>query len=78
MEILARDMPPDEPDRQFFLSFVDLLYSVFHGPCRDMNELRHAAVLLFPKYREPVLQGQGTRGLYIETFPAGQAKNSPG
>ena len=59
LEILALDKPADEDDVGFYLSFVDLLYSVFHGPCRDLNELRHVAALLFPKYREPVLKQQG-------------------
>lgn len=37
--------------------FCGLLFDVFHGPCRDLNELRHVAHLLYPIYLEPVRQG---------------------
>eukprot|EP00041_Stephanoeca_diplocostata_P015743 m.301360 g.301360 ORF g.301360 m.301360 type:complete len:577 (+) comp20140_c0_seq2:164-1894(+) len=37
--------------------FCGLLYDVFHGPCRDLNELRHVAHLLYPMYLEPVRAG---------------------
>ena len=46
LAIIARDCPADiEP--QFFAQFVSLLWGVFHGPCRDLNELRHLVSLLF-------------------------------
>eukprot|EP00794_Sanderia_malayensis_P017924 gene17924-19706_t len=38
----------------FFFSYCQLLISVFHLACRDLNELRHLALLNFPKYCEPL------------------------
>ena len=37
---------------------MELLWGVFNGPCRDLNELRHLVGLLFPKYLEPVTKGK--------------------
>ena len=31
---------------------------MFHGPCKDLNELRHLVALLFPIYHAPVLAGE--------------------
>lgn len=56
LEILAKDCPADESPA-FFRAFVELLYGVFHHSCKNLNELRHMAELLFPKYREPVISG---------------------
>ncbi len=39
------------------MRFAALLWSVFQGPCRDLNELRHLAALLFDKYTAPIRSG---------------------
>jgi hypothetical protein len=57
MKILEQDCPSDE-DRSFFLGFVELIYTIFHNPCNDLNELRYLSSLMFPKYREPVVRGE--------------------
>ena len=40
-----------------FGKFGLLLWSVFQGACRDLNELRHLSILLFPIYLQPVISG---------------------
>jgi len=66
LEIIARDCPADE-DPAFFKQFVQLLWGVFNGPCRDLNELRHLVALLFPRYLEPIRKGEATRedGMFL-------------
>ena len=51
--ILGRRCPQGVP-QAFFERFVELMWDVFHGPCRDLNELGHLVTLLFPAYRRPV------------------------
>ncbi|KAJ3407200.1 Origin recognition complex subunit 5 [Chytridiales sp. JEL 0842] len=65
--ILALDCPPEE-DPQFFLEFVDLVYTVFHKPCRDLNELRHIVLLLYPKYVAPINAGKVTKNEKTKLF----------
>ncbi|KJE98191.1 origin recognition complex [Capsaspora owczarzaki ATCC 30864] len=57
VEIIAAERPALQVPSELFQEFIKLLWNVFHGPCRDLNELRHLAQLLFPVYCEPVLQG---------------------
>ena len=57
MKILIKECPPDE-DSNFYLNFIELIYAIFHNPCNDINELRYISSLMFPKYREPVIQGE--------------------
>lgn len=45
---------PEGVSGAFFERFVELMWDVFHGPCRDLNELGHLITLLFPAYRRPV------------------------
>ena len=54
------DCPPEE-SKDFFRMFVDLIYTVFHVPCRHLGELRHVVALLFPKFVEPVRLGKATK-----------------
>jgi origin recognition complex subunit 5 len=61
LEILALDCP-QPGDAELHHQFAVLLFDVFHGPCRDLNELRHLATLLFPLYRAPVKSGKITAG----------------
>eukprot|EP00795_Rhopilema_esculentum_P011675 gene11675-21930_t len=39
---------------EFYASYCQLVISVFHPVCRDLNELKHLAVLNFSKYCEPL------------------------
>lgn len=55
--ILAQRCPTGIP-ATFFSRFVELMWDVFHGPCRDLNELGHLVTLLFPVYRRPVDDGE--------------------
>ncbi|KAJ1677228.1 Origin recognition complex subunit 5, partial [Spiromyces aspiralis] len=57
LDIVAQDCPQDEP-LEFFLTFVDAVYEVFHRNCVNLNELRHLVALLYPRYVEPVYEGQ--------------------
>eukprot|EP00040_Diaphanoeca_grandis_P042108 m.264207 g.264207 ORF g.264207 m.264207 type:complete len:448 (-) comp54518_c0_seq1:146-1489(-) len=71
LQIIALDCTCS--DKMFFRQFCLLLWNVFHGPCRDLNELRHLVALLFPIYHEPVLAGtthrDNTAALYKHIKP---------
>ncbi|KAL9961950.1 hypothetical protein ACROYT_G030994 [Oculina patagonica] len=56
LQIMARDCPSEYPV-EFFKAYCQLLMSVFYSVCRDLNELRHLALLHFPKYCEPIASG---------------------
>ncbi|KAJ1914055.1 hypothetical protein H4219_004944 [Mycoemilia scoparia] len=61
LDILGtNDCPKGEP-LDFFLTFVDAVYEVFHRNSVNLNELRHLVALLYPRYVEPVYEGQATR-----------------
>jgi len=55
---MIKDCPKDE-NKNFYYIFIELLYDVFNKPCRNLNELRHMAMLLYPKYIEPINEGNG-------------------
>lgn len=57
--IVSQSKPPDVPE-ELFRRFVDLLWDVFHGPCRDISELRHLVALLLPVYLAPIREGRLT------------------
>nr|XP_002740279.1 PREDICTED: origin recognition complex subunit 5-like [Saccoglossus kowalevskii] len=59
LEIISHDCPSDYSP-SFYISYVNLLMSIFYMVCRDLNELRHLAQLNFPKYIEPILKGEAT------------------
>uniref|UniRef100_UPI00398EF0CA origin recognition complex subunit 5 isoform X2 n=1 Tax=Pristiophorus japonicus TaxID=55135 RepID=UPI00398EF0CA len=56
-KILSHDHPP-EFSAEFYASYINLLLGVFYTICRDLKELRHLAVLNFPKFCEPVQKGE--------------------
>ncbi|XP_068750638.1 origin recognition complex subunit 5-like isoform X1 [Montipora capricornis] len=57
LEIMAKDCPSLYPV-EFYKAYCQLLTSVFYSVCRDLNELRHLALLHFPKYCKPVDSGE--------------------
>ena len=57
VEIIASETPVGESSA-LYKQFVQLLCDVFHGPCRDLCEIRHLVVLLFPCYAAPVARGE--------------------
>ncbi|KAJ2786680.1 hypothetical protein GGI15_001308 [Coemansia interrupta] len=67
LDILAHDCPPGEPSG-FFLTFVDALYEVFHRNSTSVQELRHLVAMLYPKFVQPVFEGQATRSEFSRLF----------
>ena len=57
VRIMQLDCPSPEL-QDLYRKFADILWQVFNSPCRDVCELRHLAVHLFPKYYEPVKRGE--------------------
>ncbi|XP_069763664.1 origin recognition complex subunit 5 isoform X2 [Narcine bancroftii] len=72
LKILSHDHPP-EFSADFYISYINILLGVFYTVCRDLKELRHLAVLNFPKYCEPVQKGdvreEDTRRLWRNIEP---------
>ncbi|KAI8393755.1 origin recognition complex subunit 5 C-terminus-domain-containing protein [Radiomyces spectabilis] len=50
-----------ELDVAFFRDYVDIIYSVFNHNCKDLNEIRYFAALLFPLYLKPIQQGRAQK-----------------
>ncbi|XP_027430756.1 origin recognition complex subunit 5 isoform X3 [Callorhinus ursinus] len=71
-KILSHDHPP-EYSADFYAAYINILLGVFYTVCRDLKELRHLAVLNFPKYCEPVVKGEAnerdTRKLWRNIEP---------
>jgi origin recognition complex subunit 5 len=72
LAILSLSRPVDvEPE--VYLRFVELMWDVFHGPCRVVSELKHLVALLLPDYLQPVEQGEldahNTMALYRRFTP---------
>ncbi|KAG4090746.1 origin recognition complex subunit 5-like protein [Neocallimastix lanati (nom. inval.)] len=67
LNIMIKDCPKDE-NKNFYYIFIELLYDVFNKPCRNLNELRHMAMLLYPKYIEPINEGNATRNDTVKLF----------
>ncbi|KAJ2827139.1 hypothetical protein IWW50_002032 [Coemansia erecta] len=67
LAILEHDCPRDEPPR-FFLTFVDAVFEVFHRNSADLNELRHLVAMLYPKFVQPVFEGQANRAEFARLF----------
>lgn len=65
IKILQLDFRPpattsDQPqalDLEFYTSFLEVIYSIFCHNCKDINELRYFAALLFPLYIKPIQEG---------------------
>lgn len=47
-------------DNDFIANYAELIYSIFNHNCKDLNELRYLAALLFPLYLQPLRDGRGT------------------
>ncbi|XP_050638672.1 origin recognition complex subunit 5 isoform X7 [Macaca thibetana thibetana] len=58
-KILSHYHPP-EYSADFYAAYINILLGVFYTVCRDLKELRHLAVLNFPKYCEPVVKGEAS------------------
>eukprot|EP00039_Didymoeca_costata_P003812 m.69755 g.69755 ORF g.69755 m.69755 type:complete len:442 (+) comp12086_c0_seq6:1390-2715(+) len=67
LRIIQKDCRPNE-DRQLFSQFARIVYDVFSGPCRDLNELRHLVSLLFPLYMEPIELGKLSKTDFKELY----------
>ena len=48
-----------ELDDDFFTGFCDVIYTIFNHNCKDINELKYIAALLFPLYIKPIRDRQG-------------------
>ncbi|KAL8587138.1 hypothetical protein ACOMHN_026106 [Nucella lapillus] len=51
---------PEGQEQGVYLNYISLFLSVFHHVCRDLRELRHMALLNFPKYVEPLQKKEVT------------------
>ncbi|KAK7499500.1 hypothetical protein BaRGS_00009152 [Batillaria attramentaria] len=59
MQIMLLDCPSSQSE-DLYRNYVSLFLSVFYRVCRDLRELRHMALLNFPKYTEPVEKGEAS------------------
>ncbi|KAG2203665.1 hypothetical protein INT46_004299 [Mucor plumbeus] len=62
LAILQLDFTPTaidnvELDNDFYAGFLEVIYSIFCHNCKDINELRYFASLLFPVYIQPLKDG---------------------
>jgi origin recognition complex subunit 5 len=58
LKILQLDFKPtEELDTEFYTGFLELIYNIFCHNCKDLNELRYFASLLFPIYIKPLQSG---------------------
>lgn len=49
----------------FYVGFIHIIYQQFHRGCRNLNEFKYIASLLYPKYVEPVKFGNGKKKLGV-------------
>ncbi|KAI9248261.1 origin recognition complex subunit 5 C-terminus-domain-containing protein [Phascolomyces articulosus] len=47
-----------ELDDDFFTGFCEVIYTIFNHNCKDINELKYIAALLFPLYIKPIRDRQ--------------------
>lgn len=59
VRIIQLDCPADVA-QDVYRNYVSLFLSVFYRVCRDLRELRHMALLNFPKYIEPIKKGEAS------------------
>ncbi|KAI8146558.1 origin recognition complex subunit 5 C-terminus-domain-containing protein [Fennellomyces sp. T-0311] len=45
-------------DDEFFTGFCEVIYTIFNHNCKDVNELKYIAALLFPLYIKPIRDRQ--------------------
>lgn len=55
--IMALDCPK-EKTKDFYSTYCHIILDVFFSICRDLNELRHLAIINFSKYCEPITNGE--------------------
>jgi len=64
---------PEEYSRDFYNEYCGIIISVFYMVCRDLNELRHLAIINFSKFVEPIQSGEITttdmRKLWTKIVP---------
>ncbi|KAL4226958.1 Origin recognition complex subunit 5 [Mactra antiquata] len=59
VQILCMDCPEDYT-LGFYNIYVNLVLSIFHFACRNLNELRHLVLLNFKTYTLPITSGEAT------------------
>eukprot|EP01135_Chromosphaera_perkinsii_P000656 Nk52_evm23s147 gene=Nk52_evmTU23s147 len=57
-------------DETVFVSFANIVYNIFHSPCRDLNELRYLLRLLYPIYRTPIQRKEMKKTDYTRLYEA--------
>lgn len=55
IQVEGRD--PVELSDEFVDGFSEIIYNIFNHNCKDINELRYLAALLFPIYIKPIKDG---------------------
>lgn len=60
-EILCLDCPPDY-SKEFYAAYINVVLNVFFVVTRDLQELRHQALISFSKYCEPVVSDEISAG----------------
>ncbi|OBZ83491.1 Origin recognition complex subunit 5 [Choanephora cucurbitarum] len=59
IRILQMDYTPtDDLDLDFYTGFLEVIYAMFQINCKDLNELRYFASLLYPIYIRPIQEGR--------------------
>ncbi|KAI8087840.1 origin recognition complex subunit 5 C-terminus-domain-containing protein [Gilbertella persicaria] len=48
----------DDLDLDFYTGFLQVIYAMFQINCKDINELRYLASLLYPIYIKPIQEGR--------------------
>ncbi|XP_054278909.1 origin recognition complex subunit 5-like isoform X1 [Macrosteles quadrilineatus] len=57
MKILMTVSPEADDEKELFNQFSRLFLDIFYLATRDLNELKHQLVALYPKYVEPIKSG---------------------
>lgn len=61
IQVEGRD--PVELNDEFVDGFSEIIYNIFNHNCKDINELRYLAALLFPIYIRPLKDGDCKFGM---------------
>ncbi|XP_046661670.1 origin recognition complex subunit 5-like isoform X1 [Homalodisca vitripennis] len=73
LNILMRETPDSEDEKDLFKQFLVFFLDTFYLATRDLNELKHQMIAIYPKYVEPVKTGRikptDTHGLYKNIAP---------
>lgn len=59
LNIMTKDVP-EKCSPALYKTYCSLLFNIFHKACNNLMELRHQAVLNFPKFFKPILDGEAT------------------